>query len=57
MLEALTLVVWTEWSVFGVVFAAGFLPLILNLVWLLLPFRLKRKAVISNGGAFAFYTI
>ena len=57
VLEALTLIVYTEWSVFGIVLAAGFLPLILNLVWLLLPFRLKRKAVISNKGAFAFYTI
>ena len=55
--ETLTLVVYTNWSVFGIVFATGLLPLILNLTWLLLPFRFKRKVVISNKATFAFYTI
>ena len=57
VLETLTLVVYTDWKVFGVVATAGFLPLIVNIIWLLLPFRHKRKAVINNKAAMAFYTI
>ena len=56
-LETLTTVVYTEWSVVGIVIATGFLPLILNITWLLLSFRLKRKSVISNCAAMTFYTI
>ena len=56
-LEVLVLIVYTTGSVFGFIFALGFLPLALNITWLLLPYRLKRKAVISNGVSFTFYSV
>ena len=55
--EVLTIIVWTDWAVVGVVVGTGFIPLIMNIVWLLLPFRHKRRAVINNSAALAFYVI
>ena len=39
---SLFVVFYPSFKVFGVTFAVVFAPLLLNIVWLLLPFRLKR---------------
>ena len=48
LFEVLLLVMYPKWSVAGVLMASGYIPLIMNTVWLLLPYRHKRYCVISN---------
>ena len=55
LFEVLLLHMYPKWSVAGVLICTCFLPLVLNGVWLLLPFYHKRKVVISNNITFSFY--
>ena len=47
---------YRSWKVFAVVLFATYLPLIANIVWLLVPFRFKRKVLLNNCVALYFYT-
>ena len=51
------LIMYADWQVFAFVFALGFVPLVVNLIWLLLPFGMKRSAVMSNKCSLAFYVL
>ena len=55
--EITTLFFYRDWRVTLTVVALGFLPIVMNAAWILLPYRLKRFTVISNKVTFAFYTV
>ena len=55
--EIITMCFYRDWQVTLTVCLVGLLPLILNAVWILLPYNLKRRTVISNKLSFVFYTI
>ena len=55
--EVILVFMFLDWYVFGITIILGWTPLTLNLIWLLLPFQLKRLVVINNRVAFTFYTV